>query len=195
MSGGRFVILFPCNRKIFRLLMTGAAALVLILFSGGVRASAQTPGPGTAEQKEKIHIVADLLTSDSEARFAEFAGNVRATQGTTVITSDRLKIFYSEGMGESKNPPAGESAIKKIVATGNVKISFDNRVATTHEAVYNTETKVLVLSGAQSKITSGADSITGEKITYNRSNGRITVEKGRNSRVEAVFHPGNGGLQ
>jgi lipopolysaccharide export system protein LptA len=112
-----------------------------------------------------------------------------------VITSDRLKIFYSEKLAKSKNPSAGEGAIDRIVATGNVKISFDNRVATAQEVVYNTESKVVVLSGPHSKITSGTDSITGEKISYNRVDGRITVESGRNSRVEAVFHSSGGGIR
>ena len=197
MFGGRFVTILPCNRFIRRLLLMGAAALVLVFFLVGRQASAQNPAltPDADEQKEKIHVVADLLTSNSEERFAEFVGNVRATQGDTVITSDRLKIFYSEKLAESKNPSAGESAIKKIVATGNVKFSFDNRVATAQEAVYNTESKILVLSGSPSKITSGTDSITGEKITYNRSDGRITVESGRKSRVEAVFHSRGGGIR
>jgi len=174
-----------------------AAALVLAFFLSAQGTSAQNPAPvpDAAEQKEKINVVADLLTSNSEARFAEFVGNVRATQGETVITSDRLKIFYSERLSESKNPTAGEGAVKRIIATGNVKISFDNRVATAQEAVYNTESKILVLSGPHSKITSGTDSITGEKITYNRSDGRITVESGRDSRVEAVFHSGGSGIR
>jgi len=175
----------------------GAAVLLLVFFPAGRRASAQNPArsPDAADLKDKIHVVADVLTSDSEARFAEFVGNVRATQGNTVITSDRLKIFYSERMAESQNLSADEGGVKRIVATGNVRISFDNRVATAQEAVYTSESKILVLSGPQSKITSGTDSITGEKIIYNRSDGRVTVESGRNSRVEAVFHSGGGGIQ
>jgi len=189
--------MFPCNTLNFRILLAGTAVLVLVFFSADRGAFAQNPahGPDAAAQKEKIHIVADVLTSNSEARFAEFTGNVRATQGDTVITSDRLKIFYTEGLAESKGSSSGEGAINKIVASGNVKISFDNRVATAQEAVYNSESKILVLSGPQSKIVSGTDSITGEKITYNRSDGRITVEGGRNSRVEAVFHSGSGGIR
>ena len=197
MSGGCCVTIFPYNRSVCRRLIVGAAVLALVFFSAGRRISAQVPvrSPDAAELQEKIHVVADMLTSDSETRFAEFSGNVRATQGNTVITSDRLKIFYSESLAESKNLSADEGAVKRIVATGNVRISFDNRIATAQEAVYTSESKILVLSGPQSKITSGSDSITGEKITYNRSDGRITVESGRDSRVEAVFHSGGGGIR
>lgn len=174
------------------------AAALLLAFSGADRrASAQNPArsPDAAALNEQIHVVADVLTSDSEARFAEFAGNVRATQGDTVITSDQLKIFYSERMAKSQNLSADEDAVQRIVATGNVRISFGDRLATAQEAVYTSETKILVLSGPQSTITIGKDSITGEKIIYNRSDGRITVESGRNSRVEAVFHSGGGGIR
>lgn len=197
MSKGCCVIIFPCNRSVCRLLIVATAVLALVFFSAGRRASAQSPvrSPEAAEQPEKIHIVADRLTSDSETRFAEFIGNVRATQGETVITSDRLKIFYSENLAASKTPSTDEGAVKKIIASGNVRISFDNRIATAREAVYDSESKTLVLSGPRSKIISGSDSITGEKITYNRSDGRITVESGRDSRVEAVFHSGGGGIR
>lgn len=179
------------------MLTAGIAALTLVFFLAVRPAAAQSPAPGSDgdRPKDKIHIVADVLTTDNAARIAEFAGNVRATQGETVITSDRLKIFYSEKMGETQSPSTGQGAIKKIVADGNVKISFDNRVATAQEAVYHNDTQVLVLSGPQSKISSGDDSITGEKITYHRTDGRITVERGRSSRVEAVFHSKEGGIQ
>jgi lipopolysaccharide export system protein LptA len=175
----------------------GMAVLWLIFLFAGRPASAQSsaPQPAADKQSEKIHIVADLLTSDSETRFAEFIGNVRATQGNTVITSDRLKIFYSENPEGAKDPSTAQSAIKKIVASGNVTISFDDRVATAREAVYDTQQNTLVLSGSPSTVKSGLDSIMGEKITYNRTDGRITVEKGQNSRVEAVFHSKEGGLQ
>lgn len=182
---------FTCRPRLFKALL-----LLVFLGAGGQTAAQNTALQTDADrQKEKIHIVADVLTTDSQARFAEFSGKVRAAQGETVITSDRLKIFYSEQLTESGNAPPGEGAIKKIIAGGNVRISFDNRIATAEEAVYDTDSKILVLTGPQAKISSGADSITGEKITYNRSDGRITVESGQKSRVEAVFHSGGGGIR
>jgi len=146
------------------------------------------------KKNEKIHITADKLISDNEAKYAEFIGNVRATQRDTVITADRLKIFYKKDLDNKKNPPVGDESIKKIVANGNVQIKFDNRVAVTQQAVYITETRVLVLSGADSKIISGNDSISGEKITIYRTDGRIKVESGKGKRVEAVFYSGEKGI-
>ena len=137
-----------------------------------------------------IHITSDKLISDNKAGYAEFIGNVKAAQEETVISSDRLKIFYKKNIANKGPLSVSEESIHKIVAKGNVEIKFDNRVATAQQAVYNTETKVLVLSGNNSKIISEKDSISGEKITFYRIDGRINVESGNKKQVEAVFYSG-----
>ena len=153
--------------------------------------------PDTTGRKnnEKIHITAAKLISDNTAGYAEFIGDVRANQGDNVITADRLKIFYKKHLPDKSKPVIDQESIHQIVATGNVKIKFDNRVAESRRAVYNTETRVLVLSGADSKIISGNDTISGEKITFYRTDGRIAVEGGHKERVEAVFFGGEKGLK
>ena len=94
----------------------------------------------------------------------------------------------------SAYPDEGETGTVTTVNT-NVKINFDNRVAVTSQAVYNTETRVLVLSGDNSRIISGKDSISGEKITLYRTTGGITVESSKDKRVEAVLYSGEKGLK
>ncbi len=69
-----------------------------------------------------------------------------------------------------------------------MKIRFDNRVAVTQQAVYITESRILILTGTGSKVTSGNNSISGSKITLYRVDGRITVESSSEKRVEAVFY-------
>ena len=140
-----------------------------------------------------IHITSDKLIFDNKAGYAEFMGHVKATQEESVITSDRLKIFYKKNIANKGSLSVSDESIHKIVAKGNVEIKFDNRVATAQEAVYNTETMVLVLSGNNSKIISENDSISGEKITFYRIDGRISVESGNKKRVEAVFYSGQKG--
>ena len=173
-----------------------AFMLVAVLMNSFVYAEDKPNFTDTHKNKknEKIHITADKLISDHEAKYAEFIGNVKATQRDTVITADKLKIFFKRGMDNKKNPLAGDESIKKIVANGNVQIKFDNRVAVTQQAVYITETRVLVLSGADSKVISGNNSISGEKITVYRTDGRIQVESGKGERVEAVLYPGEKGI-
>ncbi len=146
------------------------------------------------KKNEGIHITSDNLISNNTDDYYEFFGNVRATQGETVITGDSLKIYYKKDLDTNKNLIADEDSIKKIVVNGNVKIIFDNKIAITKNAVYTTETMILILSGPDSKIISGKDSISGEKITLYRADGHITVESGKENRVEAMFYSEQGAL-
>ena len=173
-----------------------AFTLVAVLMNSFVYAEDKPNFTDTHKNKknEKIHITADKMISDHETKYTEFIGNVTATQRDTVITADKLKIFLKRDMDNKKNSLAGDESIKKIVANGNVQIKFDNRVAVTQQAVYITETRVLVLSGADSKVISGNNSISGEKITVYRTDGRIQVEGDKGERVEAVFYPGEKGI-
>jgi lipopolysaccharide export system protein LptA len=165
-----------------------------VLMTVGSYAEDAPSGPSQNDADQKIQITSDSLITNNQANYAEFIGNVRATQGANIISADRIKIFFQKGTQSQDNPVAGQESITKIVAQGNVTINFDNKVAVAEQAVYITRTKVMVLSGANSKITSGNDSISGEKITFSRTDGRINVEGSTEKRVNAVFFPGKNGL-
>ena len=185
------------NQQYFKALRYWAVFLSLIfclvIHMAYANDTARNPKQKSPGKNEAIHITSDRLAADNQAGYAEFIGNVKATQGDTVITSDKLKIFYKKNIANKGPLSVNEESIHKIVADGNVEIKFDNRVATAHQAVYNTETMVLVLSGNNSKIISDKDSISGEKITFYRTDGRINVESGNKKRVEAVFYSGKKG--
>lgn len=147
------------------------------------------------DKNNKIHITSNRLVMNSKANHAEFIGNVRANQGNTVITSHRLKVFYNKNANKNKSAYATAEMIKKIVATGNVIIKFDDKTATSQQAVYTTENSMLILSGKESKIVKDGNSITGEKIIFNRETGQINVESGNKKRVEAFFYSGGKGIK
>jgi lipopolysaccharide export system protein LptA len=164
--------------------------LTLSLYSKGM---AQTKvvsddlGFGTGQ----IQITSDKLIADSAENSAEFIDHVKAIQRDTVITSDRMKVFFKKGAAKSADEPA-QDALVKIVITGNVDIKFDNGVAQAQEAVYIAEKKRLVLSGPDTKIARDKNTITGEKITITLENGRIQiiqVEAKEGDRVEAIIYP------
>jgi lipopolysaccharide export system protein LptA len=155
--------------------------------SGG---AADTPAPqsqASGGKDNKIHITADRLISDSAHNNAEFIGNVHAHQGNTRITADRLKLFFGAHANAVDASP--EQSLEKLVATGNVKIKFDNRLAVARQAVYITAERKLVLTGPGATVTSGENTITGETITFYRADGRFTVEGGSSGRVNAVILP------
>ena len=166
--------------------------LLLFLTSQGM-ADANPPKPETADPTaKKIHITSQRLISDATNNHAEFIGNVRASQGKTLITADSLKIFFS-GKSEGGDASPAQS-MEKLVATGNVEIKFDNRLAVARQAVYIIAQRVMILTGPGATVTSGDNTITGETITFFRADGRFTVEGGSNGRVTAVILPEESGL-
>jgi lipopolysaccharide export system protein LptA len=165
----------------------------VLFFTGAVlfktvAAHADNTAEDTKTNTEKIHITSNTLIADNKAMSAEFIGNVVAVRGNHVITSDSLKIFYKKKTDEEEKSADGEDMIREIIATGNVVIKFDDKIAISEKAVYTASTGVIVLSGPDSKVTSGKDSVSGEKITLYRADDRMLVESSSEARVEAVFY-------
>ena len=84
----------------------------------------------------------------------------------------------------------GEESVKKVVASGKVVIRSENRTAYTSMAEYTPATKVIVLSGPDSKVISGNNYVSGDKITFYVNEDRVIVERGKEKQVEAVFYSG-----
>ncbi len=163
--------------------------LAAVLLSSAAVAEEQPLSKQTGENAEQIQIVADKLITNSEEKFAEFIGNVRASQGNLIITSDRLRIYYQQaGDGKSQTASRQES-IKKLVASGNVTVATEKYTASTDRAEYEVDTQVVVLSGENSTVKSGKNIITGSKITVDRKNEQIKVDSNPQKQVKAVFYP------
>ena len=156
-TGCRIAVLFAAA------LLAGAAAAPLVAPAEDKHIEADD-----GKKPNKTHITADRLLVDSNAKHAEFIGTVRLTQGSTVITADRLKVFFASGPGTGENLSSTRESIKKIVAKGNVRIRLDDGVAETQQAEYLSETNTFILSGENSKVISGNNSISGSKITLYR---------------------------
>lgn len=168
--------------------MLTTLVITTLFITSSVHAEEKTDSADKNLEKGRIHITADKLITDNKTKLAEFTGNVQVIQGDTVIHSETLLIFNKKGADQNKDLPMAEGSIEKIVAIGHVKITFGDRIATAEKAEYFTDREVLVLSGPDSKVISGKDSISGSKITLYRSDGRIEVESGVEKQVEAVIH-------
>ena len=163
----------------------------VILFSFGAVAEESPKKKATHPSDEQIQIVADKLVTRSKEKFAEFSGNVRASQGNFVITSERLRIYYRD-TPQSRADQAqvsGQRSVKRVVANDNVHVTFEEYTAEADQMEYDLDTQIVVLTGTNSKMTSGKNVLTGSKITVNRSNGQIEVGSSPQQRVRAVFHP------
>ena len=143
----------------------------------------------TQSQKDinSIRIETDEAIVDSNARYTEFKGNVKATIDGTQILADWLKVNYASDVSIKKNTPFKKSTINEVIARGNVRIIFDDKLAITKEAIYRPINNTIVLSGENSKVTSGNNYITGDKITLNTNDATFKVESMGKKQVEALF--------
>lgn len=147
-----------------------------------------SPAAGNpADKNQELVITADRLDADINENYSEFSGNVKAVQGDAVITADRIRIYFKNNRNSSGQLGAGEDAMEKITARGHVEIYTGEITALTSEASYESASQLLVLSGPDSTVKSGKNSITGSRITLDRASGRITVEKSPESQVRALF--------
>ena len=160
-----------------------------LLLSCGAFAGDLPQKKSTNQADEQIQIVADKLITNNAEKFAEFIGDVQASQGNLVITSERLRIYYRDNPNRNKNQTGGQESIKRIVASGNVQVSSEKYKAKTDQVEYDPDTQVIVLTGENSVVTSGKNILTGSKISVNQKNGQIKVEGSPHKRVKAVFYP------
>lgn len=163
--------------------------LAPILLSSAAAAEDQSQEKAANAGDDQIQIVADKLITNNEEKFAEFSGDVRTSQGTFVITSDRLRIYYQTNPDGAGNQVGRDESIKQVVASGNVQVSNGKYTAETDRAEYDLETQVVVLIGENSTLKSNKNILTGSKITVDRKTGQMKVESHLQKRVKAVFYP------
>jgi lipopolysaccharide export system protein LptA len=163
------------------------AAACLLCASAALAAGIFPTAEKSGNADAPIEITADRLVTNNTEKWADFTGSVKATQGTFTLTSDALRIHY-EGdlMNLPKDQPADE-AIKRVVATGRVHIVTDEYVADAERAEYDPASEVITLTGENSRVVSGGNTLTGSRIVYDRREGKATVEGSSRARVKAEF--------
>ena len=169
--------------------------MAAMLFGSAAAAEERSPDDPAAADDDRIQIAADKLMTNPVEKYAEFSGNVRASQGTLIITADRLRIYYQATSDRAAHGAAGQESIQQIIATGNVKLSTDKFKAKTDRAEYHLETQVLVLSGESSALESNRNVLTGSKIIVDRKTGQMSVRSDSPERVKAVFYPNESGKE
>jgi len=149
--------------------------------------SSKTETSNAKSENMPIVITAEQLDSDNKAKFAEFIGNVKASQADFVITSDKLRIYYKGELLNSEKEQNDEEMLKKIVATGNVNITSEQFIAKAEKLEYDTASMTIVLIGENSTVINGKNSITGSKIILYQKDGRVQVLGSKNKRIKAEF--------
>jgi lipopolysaccharide export system protein LptA len=163
--------------------------LIPMLLSPAAVAEELSSAIPTSTDDDQIEIVADKLITNHAEKFAEFSGNVSASQGTFVINADHLRINYKAAPSSAAQQATGQDSIELIIATGNVKLSIGEFTAEADRAEYDLKTEVLVLTGDSSALKSNRNILTGSKIIVDRKTGQMSVESDPQERVKAVFYP------
>jgi lipopolysaccharide export system protein LptA len=161
---------------------------IIVLLSPFVFADDQPTEKNKNQIGEQIEIVADKLITNNAEKYAEFTGDVRTSQGNLIITSEQLRIYYKENPANLQNQTGSQGSVKRIVASGHVKITSDKYIAESERAEYDLDSTILVLKGENSTIKSGKNIITGSQITVHRQNEEIIVERSAEKRVKAKFY-------
>jgi lipopolysaccharide export system protein LptA len=168
----------------------------MVLFSliwvFGSTVMAQSPTENGNKTQLPVEITADELISHGNKNYAEFVGNVAAIQGNFSIHSDALRIYYLASGADISTDAAKPESLEKIVAIGNVVIKAESRRAETERAEYSLKEDKVVLSGENSTVSDGKNTLTGSKITWHRNTGQISVEGSEQKRVKAVFYSTEG---
>ena len=164
----------------------------LIGFWAGYPGAAPGADPPSAAKffktDEKIHIKADEVVANLDSGETRFLGNVKISQGRTMVTAERMDVYFTKPEGDVRNLDLNAS-LKKIVARGHVRINYENVVALTEKAIYMADSNSLTLSGKDSKVISGANSITGPRFVMSLESGSLTIEGSDQQRVQALIFP------
>jgi lipopolysaccharide transport protein LptA len=171
-----------------RRITTAGICLIWLVAAAGSAAAAGLFSPESGGAKEPIEITADRLVSNNNEKWADFLGSVKAVQGKFTMTSDALRVHYS---GDLMNPPKDQtmrSSVERFVAKGRVHIVTDQYTTDSQQAEYVQATDVLTLTGPNSRVVSGGNTITGPKIVLQRAEGKAVVEGAGTERVKAVFN-------
>ncbi len=178
----------------FLIVMLGFTYTCLGMAAAGFAESSLPTVGKNVDGDQELVITADRLDADVKESYSEFSGNVKAVQGETVIMADLIRIYFKSSRNNSGKLSVGEDAVEKITASGHVKINTGDIIAATSEASYINASRLLVLSGSDSTVKSGKNSISGSKITLDRASGRITVENSAENQVKALFFTNGKGL-
>jgi lipopolysaccharide export system protein LptA len=186
-------------------------AVVLVLSGAGANLLAQTAskGPPNALQgfsqnhDQPVHIEAATLEVRDKDKVATFSGNVKVTQGDTIMKCKSLLVFYEGGDDADKGKsmpaatpgPGGSQKIKRLEARGSVVVTQKDQTATGGLGVFDMRTNTVDLTG-DVVMTQGQNMLRGDRLIVDLTTGVSRVESGKNGqgRVQGLFQPGSGAI-
>lgn len=142
---------------------------------------------GMSNSDEPIQIEADRLEVLDGEGVALFDGNVSVVQGSTLLKTARLKVFYVR----DGNAGAPGGNVRKIEARGKVAVRSGDEAATADTAVVDMQAQQAVLTGNVT-VSQGRNIVTGCRLTINMATDAAKLtpcEAASKGRVKMLFTP------
>ena len=206
------------NPRILYMGLLVAALLFFDVFSPALAAtsekSGKPAGPLTdkiAKSESPIRIVADRMEARQQEKTVVFEGHVVVQQDDMTLTASKLTVVSLADDGKGDAPAAGnkdgrnkgdnqvaenkaDSAalaekIDYIEAEGGIKVTQQDKLATSDKAIFYQKDQKVVLYG-HPVVNQGKDRVEGKLITIYLQDGRSVVEGGKDTPVQAVLFPG-----
>lgn len=144
---------------------------------------------GMSNSDDPIQIEADRLEVQDGQGVALFEGNVSVVQGTTILKTRKLKVFYMRD-GASQSPGGN---VRKIEATGKVAVRSGDQTASADSAVVDMQAQIATLSGNVT-VSQGTNILTGCNLRINMATNAANLTPCESAqtgsgRVKMLFTP------
>lgn len=139
------------------------ALLVFVSRTGIVLA--QDAAKATAASTETV-ITSDQMVFDYKKHVAEFKGHVVADDGTMLVKSEKMLVYFGE-----------TNQIQAIKADGNVTIHSEDKDGSADVATYRAKDSSVQLQG-NAKVTRGTESVSGKEIVIWLNDDKMVVKNG-----------------
>ncbi len=137
---------------------------------------AQGATPHATGETRPVTIHADFLEYLDEGRRARYHGNVRLVTESTILQSDRLDVYFTQG------DTVEGSQVDHAEADGHVKVTQPGRVGSSdHGQYFAGPGKVVLTGGPPSLVDEEKGSTTGQRLTFFIHDDRLFVDGGDKS--------------
>jgi len=127
--------------------------------------------PTGAARPVTVH--ADFLEYFDQGRRARYKGNVRMVTESTIVQSDRLDVYFTQG------DSAEGSEVDHAEADGHVKVTQPGRVGTgDHGQYFAGPGKIILTGGPPVLVDEEKGSTTGQRLTFFIHDDRLFVDGG-----------------
>ncbi len=153
-------------------------SLSLVFFSLCVSTAVAAEQAPLLNKELPVEITAQQLEMMQQQRQSIFSGDVVAKQGDMTLTAAKLTVFLQKEQDQ----------IDRLEASGAVKVTQLDRVATADKAVFYQLEEKLVLTG-DATVVQGTNKVSGAEIVLYLKENRSVVKSLDRGRVKAVIVP------